>query len=151
MSITTTIDPPRPPLPSLSFSIPAYKGNCTDCCIHGWHLPRTSSVATQTPPQTSSPTPPAYIPTPITNLRAASPKSSSPKKNHLEDTKNQLKTKINIHAAGAATPLPVPPYRRAAVGPAIPSLPPLHRCQLRHYIWTHHHQQLDLQSTPSGP
>ncbi|KAF6201610.1 hypothetical protein GE061_004002 [Apolygus lucorum] len=72
MSINTTMDPPRPPLPSLSFLIPAYKGNCTDCCIHGWHLPRTSSVATQMAPRTSSPTPPAYIPTPITNLRAAS-------------------------------------------------------------------------------
>ncbi|KAF6205999.1 hypothetical protein GE061_017223 [Apolygus lucorum] len=79
MSITAAMDSPRPPLPSLLFSIPPYKGNCTDCCIHGWHLPRTSSITTQTPTRTSPPTPPAYIPTPITDLRAASQKSPSPK------------------------------------------------------------------------
>ncbi|KAF6200135.1 hypothetical protein GE061_006436 [Apolygus lucorum] len=79
MSITAAMDPPRPPLPSLSFSIPPYKGNCADCCIHGWHMPRTSSITTQTPIRTSPPTPPPYTPTPITDLRAASQRSTSPK------------------------------------------------------------------------
>ncbi|KAF6201322.1 hypothetical protein GE061_005770 [Apolygus lucorum] len=64
MSITAVMDPPRPPLPSLSFSIPPYKGNCADCCIHGWHMPRTSSITTQTPIRTSPLTPPPYTPTP---------------------------------------------------------------------------------------
>ncbi|KAF6214924.1 hypothetical protein GE061_009669 [Apolygus lucorum] len=79
MSITAAMDPPRPPLPSLSFSIPPYKGNCADCCIHGWHMPRTSSITTQTPIRTSPPTPPPYTPTPIMDLRAASQRSTSPK------------------------------------------------------------------------
>ncbi|KAF6210086.1 hypothetical protein GE061_015842 [Apolygus lucorum] len=108
------------------------------------HLPRTFSVATQ---RTSSPTPsllPAYIP----SLRSPKP---SRQRRYFEDTKTKFKTKINISAAAAATPLPIPPYRHAAVSPATSSLLPLHRRHLRYITRTHRHQQLDLQSMPSGP
>ncbi|KAF6212203.1 hypothetical protein GE061_012724 [Apolygus lucorum] len=62
MSIGTAVDPPRPPLPSISFLIPAFSQTCTDCCLHGLHKPPTNSVATQSsstePPKVPSPTMP---------------------------------------------------------------------------------------------
>ncbi|KAF6201483.1 hypothetical protein GE061_014823 [Apolygus lucorum] len=41
-------DVPRKTLPNLTFVPPPYAGNCHNCCLHGFRLPRQKQTFTQT-------------------------------------------------------------------------------------------------------